>query len=48
MILPLTFISTPRSSKSASLGIAVIAARSVGIKSDKIMAKMQLGSAEDG
>jgi hypothetical protein len=32
----------------ASLGIAVIAARSGGIKSDKIMAKMQLGSAEHG
>jgi hypothetical protein len=33
---------------NASMGIAVIAARCGGIKGDKIMAKMQLGSAEHG
>jgi hypothetical protein len=31
-----------------SLGVAVIAARYRGVKSDKIMAKMQVGSAEHG
>jgi hypothetical protein len=33
---------------AGSLGVAVIPARSGGIKSDKIQAKMQLGSAEQG